>query len=162
MYIFFNSIGNRMTPRSKGHISVTPPPVLQLQQQNNLQQFPLTTSYYPFPNVVRVGSQQGLSVISAPAPVLQRPDVICPAAANGNVVGGATMTPQTSSNHGITGAMLSSTANVKSAIMIPSTNTPPIDGLSGLKTVKTTRNGNILSRMTPLHIHDQQHTTVTS
>ena len=118
------------------------------------QQFPLTTSHYPFPNVVRVGSQQGLSVVSAPAPVLQRPDVISPTS-NGVVAGGPLVATQT---NGISGAMLSSTG--KSAIMIPNNNTPPTDGLNGLKTGKTSRNAN-MTRVKQLHMHDQ-HATVGS
>ena len=140
-----------MTPRARGQISATPPPVLPQQTAQTNQQFPLTTSYYPFPNVVRVGSQQSLSVVSAPAPVLQRPDIISPPAANGVALGGAV---PSQTNVGISGAMLSSAVTGKAAIVIPSGNAPPIDGLNGLKTGKTGRTGN-LSRVKQLHLHDQ-------
>ncbi len=65
--------GSKSTPRTSGLIGqqvITPPPTIGTQ--------PLAQYQYTFPNVVKVAPQQqshNLSVVSAPAPVIHRPEL---------------------------------------------------------------------------------------
>ena len=141
-----------MTPRTRGQISATPPPVL-LQGQQQQAPFPLTTSYYPFPNVVKVNAPQaGLSVVSAPAPVMHRPDISTPTSQTQLIANGTASLTAPPVNNGT-----AIVAAGKGAIVIPSTATPAMDALNGLKTGKTHKTGvSSLTRVKQLQLHDQQ------
>ena len=109
--------GTKMTPRSTNvngtQLSGTPPPIAtQALSTGNLYQ-------YSFPNVVKVTPQHaahGLSVVSAPAPVVHRPELSSSASTSGRErVERAPTIPQQHTLEGISGLRSTKSQRIRGA-----------------------------------------------